>query len=341
MNAFTSFAPLLERCANYDALKSDAVAPTRQMRFEEDGQLIVPTDFGATRFGMEDLPLGQLADRLGRYFWKTSKRSIPSDYFRQLYSAWPQHFAPFTNDLLDSMDGSFLVRSYGENVRAVLSSQYATLDNSEMLDMTSQVLDGVPYEIVESGKYYARNDGVQRDEMVVRVIVKNVSPKDEGGYGLGVLIRNGETGGSASEVRPLVMRTSCMNSLVFRQAEDGTALGLRLTHRGSKQSKAILLASAIAEALPMAEQGLERYLETKRTKIDLKGVIARLGEEQDWSEEVRLTVGVGSEGHETVYGLINGLTFAAHELDVDASDRFDMEALAAQFVYQPALVTGR
>lgn len=340
MNASKSFAPLLERCAAFDSLKFDATAETRNLSFTQEGQMVVPSDVGTMLLNPEALPLNQLADRLGRSFWKTSKRNIPSDFYRQLHAAWPAHFADLTNDLFHEMDGKLLVRGYGEGVRAVLSDQYATLDNGELLDMASEVLEGVPYEIVESGKYYSTNDGVQRDEMTIRVVVKNVLPPEErGGYGLGVVIRNGETGGSASEIRPLLMRTSCMNSLVLRTGESGEQLGLRLTHRGSKQAKAILLASAIAEALPMAEEGLERYLLTKRVAIDLGAVIARLGENQDWSEEMRLTVGVGSEGQENVYGLVNGITYAANQLELDASHRFDLEALASKFVYQPALAS--
>jgi hypothetical protein len=335
MNAVNSFRPLLDRCADFDSLKSDTVARTSELHFGDEGHLVVPASYGNSLYGMEERALNQLGDRLGRHFWKTSKRTIPADFYRQLHQAWPQHFASLTNDLLQEMDGKLLVRSYGDNVRAILSDQYATLDNSELLDMADQVLGGVPYEIVQSGKYADRNDGVQRDELTVRVIVKNVKPTDEGGYGLGIAIRNGETGGSASEIRPLVMRTSCMNSLVFKVGEAGERLGLRLTHRGSKQAKAILLASAIAEALPMAEEGLERFLETKRIEIDLGAVIAKLGEEQGWSEAMSLTVGVGSEGHNSVFGLVNGITFAAHQLDMDTSARFDLESLASQFVYAP------
>lgn len=339
MNTLTSFQPLLDRCAEFDALKSDTVVDTRSFRFTEGGQAVVPSEYGAAIMGMEDGALGQLGDRLGRYFWQTSKKTIPTEFYRQLYSAWPTHFAGLTNDLLNNMEGKLLIRGYGEDVRAVLSEQYAKLDNAEMLDMAQQVLTGVPFEIVQSGQYYSRNDGVQRDEMTIRVVVKTVRPKDEdgGGYGLGVVIRNGETGGAASEVRPLIMRTSCLNSLIMSRGEDGEKLGLRLTHKGTKESKLVLFAAALQEALPMASEGLKKFLETKRVEIDLNAVIARMGEDEDWSEEMKIAVAIGSEGQENVYGLINGLTFAANQVDLDASHRFDLEALASKFVYQPSL----
>lgn len=340
MNTVNSFQPLLDRCAEFDAFKSDTVVDTAKFRFGDGGEAVVPSTFGATLLRMEDNALNQLGDRLGKHFWEASKRTIPADFYRQLYGSFPQHFAGLTNDLLDKMDAKLLVRAYDDKVRAILSDQYATLDNNELLDMASQVLKDVPFEIVESGRYYRDNDGVQRDEMTVRVVVKNVLPPGEGGgYGLGIMIRNGETGGYASQIRPLVMRTSCMNSLVFRTGENGEQLGLRLHHRGSKQSKAILMAAAVAEALPMAQDGLERFLETKRMEIDLGAVIAKLGEDQGWSDEMKIGVAAGSEGNSTIFGLINGITFAAHEMEVDAGTRFDLESLASKFVYQPHSVS--
>lgn len=335
-----SFAPLLDRCAGFDALKHDTVTATSKMSFAEDGNLVLPSSFGSMSLSLEDNALCQLGERLGKHFWQTSKRVIPTDFYRQLHTAFPSHFAGLTNELLSKMDGKLLVRGYDQGVRAILSDQYVTLDNAEILDMASKVLGNVPFEIVESGKYYARNDGVQRDEMSIRVVVKNIKPSNEpGGYGLGVMIRNGETGSGASVVRPLVMRTSCMNSLVFKQGDDGERLGIHLTHKGSKAAKVTLMAAAIAEALPLAQEGLERFLETKTVEIDLASVIANLGLEQGWSEELTVAVGVGSEGYQSVFGLVNGITYAAHEVELSSYERVDMEMLASKFVYQPALAT--
>lgn len=338
MQRNTSFQPLIDRCVLFDSAKHDTTVEANKLTFAHNGLLAVPGEFGSVALGMEDHALGQLGERLGRYFWKQPKRTLPQDFYRQLYGAWPQHFSFLTNDLLAEMDGKLLVRGYEDKARAILSDKYATLDNAQMLDMASQVLEGLPFEIVESGKYYAKNDGVQRDEMTLRVVVKTVRPSDEhgGGYGLGVMIRNGETGGGASEVRPLVMRTSCLNSLVFKHGEEGERLGLKLTHIGSKVAKLNLLASAVAEALPMAEAGLARFLETKETKIDLAKVISGLGEEYNWGEEVKTTIAVGTEGHESVYGLVNGLTWSAHELELSVIDRVNMESLASKFVYAPS-----
>lgn len=335
MAAVKSFQPLLEKASTYATSKHDTLERTAHLSFTEDGRLSLPSDYGNMSLGMEENALNQLSDRLGRTFWGTGYRVIPSEFYRTMHSRWPSQFAQFSNELLENANAKFLIRGYGDDVRAVLSDQYATLDNLELLEMASEVLDGLDYEIVESGKYYARNDGVQRDEMHVRVVVKKAKPEDEGPYGLGIMIRNGETGGAASEIRPLVMRTSCMNSLVFKVGENNERAGLRLHHKGSKDAKAVLLASAIGEALPMAEAGLEKFLLSKRKTINLKGIIAKLGEEQGWSEEMKITVATGSEGHQSVFGLVNGLTFAAHEMDVDASTRFSMETMASEYVYNP------
>lgn len=340
MERFNSFQPLIDRSAAFDANKHDSTVAAKELSFSLDGELCISQGFGSLALTLEDSALGQLGERLGRYFWKAPKRTLPTDFYRQLYGEFPQHFAPLTNELLEDMEGKLLIRGYEDKVRAILSEKYVTLDNSQMLDMANQVLEGVDFDIVESGKYYAKNDGVQRDDMTVRVMVKNVMPPGESGpYGLGVMIRNGETGGGASEVRPLIMRTSCMNSIVFRMGEDGTQLGLKLGHIGSKQAKLNLFASAIAEALPMAEAGLNRFLQSKEVKIDLTKVIGKLGEDYGWGEEVKTSIAVGTEGSSTAYGFINGLTYAAHELELNSYDRFNMEALASKFIYEPSILT--
>lgn len=341
MQTLTSFDTLIEQARSFADNKHDSVVDVSRLHFNEVGHAIVPNDLfgGGMELGMEDLAISQLGGRLGSAFWDAPKRTVPTDVYRQMARSFPDHFAGLTNDLLHKSSGKLLIRGYGDNVRAVLSDSYAKLDNAELLDMASQVLDGVPYEIVRSGQYYSRNDGVQRDEMSVRVVIKNVKPDDEpGGYGLGVMIRNGETGGSASEVRPLVMRTTCLNSLVFKTGANGEEMGMRLLHRGSRVAKINLLAAAIGEALPMAAEGLDKFLSLKTQQVDLQSIIGKLGEEYGWSEEVKMKVGIGSEGHQSVYGLVNGLTFAANQVDQDTSSRLDMETLAAMFVRKPALL---
>lgn len=334
---------LLEQAHDYAAHKHDTTVHSRDFYFGVDGRLAIPNPlFGAvTTLGMENLAISQLGARLGPSFWDTPNRTLPSDFYRQLYRTMPDTFAKLTNDLLDQHDGKMLLRGYGDNVRAVLTDRYACLDNVEMLEMTKEVIDHAdrPVEIVQSGRYYSMNDGCQRDEMAIRIIVRNVEPAGEDTpYGLGVLIRNGETGGSASEVRPLIMRHSCHNSIVFKTDEEGESLGLRLPHRGQKETKSILLAAAIQEALPIASAGLNRFLQTKMKEIDLGAAIDKLGDEYGWGQEMQMAVAVGSEGHSSLYGLINGITYSAHELEIDQSARLDLESMAATLVTRPHLI---
>lgn len=346
MNTMNSVNPLIEIARDFADHKHDTVVPSLHMSVAEDASLVLlpnGLDGAALRLTMEDNATNQLGGRLGIPFWGTgSKRTLPADFYRHMRDTMPMHFSQFSNSLLAKTDGNWLVRGYDDHARAILTDIYTTVDNLELLEMTSTVLSemkNTPYSIVQSGAYYARNDGVQRDEMSIRVVVSEKFPRDEdGSYGLGFVLRNGETGGGSAEVRPLVMRTSCMNSIVLKQGADGMELGTRVTHRGSRDAKLTLLAAAIVEALPMAVEGLEKFLLTKRRQIDLAGVIAKMGEDHDWGDSMRLAVAVGSEGHQSVYGLVNGLTFAAHELEMNMTDRLNLESMAATFVYRPELV---
>lgn len=336
-----TFLDLIENAREYASHKHDTLVESHEFYFGQDGRLAIPNPlFGAvTTLGMEDLALNQLGTRLGEKFWD-AKRTIPADFYRQLYKTMPENFAKFSNDLLDKSDGKFLIRGYDDQVRAVLSDRYATLDNLEVLEMAATVMEvqNLPHQIVESGRYYSQNDGVQRDQMAVRVIFKNFKPSGEdGSYGVGVLIRNGETGGAASEVRPLVMRSSCMNSIVFKEGSQGEPLGVRLTHRGQKDSKIVLMAAAIDEAMPIAVDGLAKFLALKMREIDLNATISKLGEEHGWAEELQMAVNFGSEGHRSMYGLVNGITFAAHEMEIDQSARIELESMAATLVHKPNL----
>lgn len=339
----SAIAPLLERAQAFANNKHDSTVLASTLRFAHVGdwaRLVVPGEMGSISLGMEDHALGQLGERLSKSFWGNGGRTMPRDFYRQLYGSFPGHFTNLTNDLLDKAEGKLLVRGYRNNARAILSDKYATLDNVDLLEMAQGVLDGIPFKVVESGKYYSKNDGIQRDEMSLRVMVKTVQTDDpKSPYGVGVMIKNGETGQGASEIRPLVWRHSCFNSIVFKSRVDGESQGLKLTHLGSKKAKINLLAAALVEALPMAEEGLVKFLETRTIGLDLAMVISKLGEAQGWAEEITNNILIGSEGDQSVYGVINGLTFAAHEADLSLFDRVAMETLASSYVYEPALLT--
>lgn len=338
----TTFAPLVERAREFDSHKHDTTLESHELYFDVDGGLVLASSAGSVKLGLEDLALNQLGGRLGPHFWEGTGRALPGDFYRQLYKGFPGQFASLSNALLDQHEGKVMVRGYDNQARAILSDRYAALDNLELVEMMAEVMDGLEYTIIESGQYYDRNDGLRRDEMALRVVCKNFDLPD-GAYGTGFMIRNAETGGGASEIRPLIMRHSCLNSVILKLGADGQELGMRQTHRGARKAKLMMMAAMVAECLPMAEEGLIKWLDAQRLQIDLRGVIERLGTEQGWSEEVRLRVAEGSEGSHTIAGLANGITWAAHEVEVPMNERVAMESFAASVILKPkmAMPAGR
>jgi hypothetical protein len=69
-------------------------------------------------------------------------------------------------------------------------------------------------------------------------------------------------------------------------------------------------------------------------------VIYVMAKEYGWDEPTKERVLIGTEGSQTHAGLVNGITWASHEIE-NASDRFDMEAFGGAILVDENSVFSR
>jgi hypothetical protein len=63
-------------------------------------------------------------------------------------------------------------------------------------------------------------------------------------------------------------------------------------------------------------------------------VIAGLCKQYGWGEDTKTRIAVGTEGRETRFGLINGITWAAHEVK-NADEQSDYEIIGGSILLAP------
>lgn len=154
-----------------------------------------------------------------------------------------------------------LLRSSGDELRAILSDRYAPLDDTELFDVLGQELDGIGY----------------RDEMRVRSLgtgsttVLRITLPGEGvpiqkddviEYGIDVA--NSELGLRSVEITPVTYRLVCANGMRAWKSETA----MRMRHVGDPARLAERLRDAIPLAFAEARGDLDRWRRSVDVMID-------------------------------------------------------------------------
>lgn len=309
-----------------DHAKWDTFARREQISLK-DGRLAFPLDRDGEHW--EHLAptawaTGQLCARLG----------IPASYFRRCPAIlqdvqanyWLRNGQGYGED---SDEEQWLLRARGGTLRAVLSDRYSPLDNTTLLQCLMPMLKG-----------HFRVDwfGLTDESLHLRVIdpqrAHEVLPDDE--LSVGVHIANSEVGLRSVTVDALVYRLVCTNGLI--RLVKGKSL-LRQRHIHLSQPRFVqALEEAIAGALGASEEFIEQLRGTTAQPVpDVEGTLEQIGQRWNLSESTRQRVQSAllqeaPHQQETVYGLVNALTNAAHHLPND--DRYDLEVLAGHLAEQ-------
>lgn len=189
----------------------------------------------------------QLADELG----------IPKRYYDRMLTEQPELLAENVNTWLKrGADTKRMVRTLDGEVRAILSSSYRPLDNSDLAEAVLPVLVGKGAQVVSSALTETR--------MYVKAILPGLSDEIPEGLVLGeghnflrkdtvvagIVISNSEVGMGAVRVEPMVFKTRCTNLMIISESK------LRKYHVGKDQG------------LSLEGAGIEELLkdETKRVR---------------------------------------------------------------------------
>jgi hypothetical protein len=322
----TTINDLYDISRDQDTHKTDYTGKARDFRFDENAA-IVPSLKGsvfgdnvrATSLAPTDWAWSQIFTKLGpSVFGKGKDKSLPAD---NLLALRPEQRAQLLNDHLDHTETNWLVRGLDNYARAVLSDIYAPISNTDLLDVVRTVVKGsdVPVTIT-------RSSAVTADSLNVRAIFKDIDLGGNHGndrWGIGVYVRNGETGNRRGGILPLIQRHSCENSIVI----DGSQSGFEFLHLGSAVAKLVQVKAAIANILPFAAHTLEQLIEADNEKIpEFSDVIAGICKQHGWPDDTAIKIAEGCEGRDTKLGLINGITYAAKfAADPDARADFEIE----------------
>jgi hypothetical protein len=328
----TTVQSLLDQSIEQDSHKADYQAPARQFSFDDQSRLVPAVENNLFGESVSPSPLhptpwawSQIFTKLGpTVFGKDKVKGLPSDY---LLALRPEQRAGLLNDHLQGTSTNWLVRSFDDNARAVLSDKFTKIDNSHLLDILNKVAEGsnLPYSVT-------RNSSVNPDSLNIRIIWKDIQlPGGRGGYGIGTYIRNGETGNRRGGIFPLIQRHSCQNSIIV----DDRTNAYEFLHLGNASSKLTLIKAAIVDILPFAAHLLDQFIKADAEQIpDFSDVISGLCKQYGWGESVQTRIAVGTEGRDTRFGLINGITWAAHEIS-NPDLESDLEIIGGSLLLAP------
>jgi hypothetical protein len=221
----------------------------------------------------------------------------------------------------------WLIRARNEALRGVLTEKYVRLDNLELFAALTPALSA-DYEV----DWFALSDESFHLRLHDARLFRDALPGDR--LMAGVHIGNSEVGKRAVTVDALVYRLVCTNGLIRKV--DGQSL-LHQRHIGvGKQAFGTAVQQAVREALAFSAAYLERLAAAVAYPIpDVEKTLHKLA--LDWgltqaTEEAVKTAILAEHPsqHETLYGLINGLTGAARNLPAD--ERYTLEVQAGRLL---------
>lgn len=339
--------PQIAQSREHDAFKFDIQAPVSELVWDNQCRLMTPD---APEHDGRDLPSAltptdfayrQMFHKLGRTVFKSTHKSLPYDYYMAI--APDQRAYNLQRHCKDATNRTWKVRGYKDTMRAAVDSRFpggpdenGDYENTQLLAMFQYFLD---QEREKFPDFRTIRPSVTSDELRIKMLWRDISPKQGGGgnYGIGVYAQDFELGGGTrGKIMPCIQRHSCENSIIV--THDGSAEWAH-QHFGSAANslaaKRIQIKLAIGEALKIAAETMERVLVAEEVKLDdFSSILDGLALEYGWSTEVKTKVAIGTEGRETIMGIVNGVTFAAHTAFDAVEAQTEMEKLGGVLLFQ-------
>lgn len=302
----------------------------------KDGRLNINTAGGTFDLELTRPALYQLMDRLGA----PEGYRVMRDH---LLPNAPKAADAVVNELLRSGYGRYRsngrskrvrTRTYvpGEGntgtARAVLSDRYTPYDAPQILEQVGAFLEGANFDVVR-GSYLARDGGN------LKVILYDVDGGD-GHYGVGAGITWDEIGQGSIRMYQVIQRHSCKNSIRILNGSLGNARS-QLKHIGLAEDIAYAIRLFFGEAIGSeAMEEAMRKLAVSRTvalpnATEIVSRITRAVVGKNAGERPILRAIKGMEGYESLFGVINGLTYVAQDYETSNPDHMDgLEALGGE-----------
>lgn len=333
-----TISELLEKVNTYSQDCADAYSSVNHLRFNTHGCMIYPTKESHYTVDMQGIPnrhaLSQIVERLDapRLDWLDNPKRCPTELKAKILN----------NLAVDRKDDGLFVRSKGNTVRGILSSQYTKFDNTLFVDLVGQAVESMGVDVQVHRPMIG-------DELSAYILIPSITfdkdPSykggDNGGLHPAVYISNSEIGTGAARTAGGLYRKVCSNGAIYGWKSEQS---LQVRHRWlSAYAMRSIVASGIAEALKMSEKAAKAYVAAQDIAIEevnLKGIIGEwaskygltVGAKDNWLKCVTAEVETQERESPMLIDVFNGATYSAHAIE-NVMEREMVERMAGDMLY--------
>jgi hypothetical protein len=332
---------LYERALDLKGIKADYRQPAHDFTFLNDGTITAKAPEGALFAGnmvpapFTDWAMNQAYSKLGNAYQKNGKKlnSLKSDHMEALRDVDPSLWALVMNAAVDRLPAkeTWFLRTAADKVRAVLSGEYLQIDNEVIIGWLKEILDRDASVDTRLSRY----SFVNVDNMNIDVMFSDIrtgASNNNDGWTIGVRIRNGEIGDWQGGCFAVARRNHCDNSI----SVDREGFSYKFRHAGHKtlELKKFMMKGTMLSLIPMAEKLVEAQIAAEEVELpNFAAVVGGLKYKHGWSDAFAGAVHAGSEGRESVAGLVNGITFAAHTKTTSPEEQVNAEFFAGKVLF--------
>lgn len=330
---------LIAESQEYDSHKTDYRSQWKP-DFVQGKMMMVQGNQNVGPYYIQGRALSQICSRLGKAtFGDGTAKQLPREAFRIWLdnSTFAPHASALLNDHVDKVDPHWFVRTYKDDARAVLTEKYADISNTSILEQLATAFRLVEEKADHRINVQIYRSGVTPDDLHLhyRILGADVLPPGEKGpYAFGGVVQNGECGDLRLKMLPAIYTGVCTNTIVI---DDGTDVSVNMRHYGSNVILQDRVAIAIAHSVELGTTYLNKLIATKEVEIpDLFTKITKIAEQENWSVELADAVRTGTDGNLNLFGLLNGMTYAAHRVYGDKPrEMMEMEMKAGSWMMNP------
>ena len=327
---FQSLVEFAEEVERQEKVKQDYLVSTSAMKMK--GTKVLEIE-GVGAFKINDFAHWQIAGKL----------DIPKKYYDKMLEI-PGLRAKNVNAWFSKFPEKRLVRTLDGNVRAFLSNRYKPMDNFLALNAVFPVLK-------EHGDLEIKCVALTDRRMYLQMLF----PKLKGEVRVGEIVRagvtivNSEVGVSSFDVKSFAEVLKCKNGLVgesiLRRYHVGRRVGDDIedynifqsdTIKAEIESFKLRLRDVMKYAL--SEKGFQKRLKkmkqsTKDGISDLQKTVENVTKRFEFSKEEgnRILTNIAKEGDLTRWGISNGITALAHEIE-NQDRQYDVEKIGQMVI---------
>lgn len=215
-----------------------------------------------------------------------------------------------------------LFRTYGNTLRAVVTDQYATIDNRWFLETLRDLIPGGRLS-------HQRGDA---DTIYCNILLPdNVRQEEDSQYGGMFSVKNSEIRLSSIDTRPSLFRAICMNGCIWGEEK---GVSYRQVHKGKIDLKN--LAKEIGEnldgqikLLPSIMDNFLKLREHEFKDVPMKSVFAQVALDAKMNREQitgMLEQWIEKEKQATAFGVVNAITRMSQTQTPAIGNAFDIYA---------------